>query len=196
MRHGPLIAVASMLVGAALVWADAAPQEWVLARNVSLVNALVCLELGLAPLVLLFKPGRGAATLASNFSAFAACWACASAVVLLFSFATPLSVGLQTRSLSLCAWLAASGVLAFAASVGRHGQSVARPLLLAAFALPPLFHYLSLEYSGRSQEGMAVLSPHWLLAMGQAGHNWGLAAAGVAGWAAAAAVSLWKRGPK
>lgn len=173
-----------MLAAGALLWAGVAPEAWGVQRNATLVFALVCLELGLGALVPV-KAGAGRDVLAVNAASTLACWAGCSACVLLFSFVTPLPIGLETRVLSLCAWLCAGGVLAGAAALSSQGAGRARPLLLAVLGLPALLHYIGLEYAGSSQAGLAALSPHWLLARGEIGPAWWLAGIGTAGWCVA-----------
>jgi hypothetical protein len=180
---------------AALAYAEAVPEEWGIAPNGSLVIALVYLELALAVLIPLPKPGRERATFVANAAGVAACAAAASAAVLLFGYLTTTSPGLDTRPLCFSAWFAAGGVLAGAAALGPGPRESARVLLLAVFALPALFHYLSLEYSGASQLPLAHLSPPWLLALGRPGFAWWLIGVGALGWISSAALCLWKRRP-
>lgn len=195
MRFAPLICVCLLLGAAGMVYAGLAPAQWSLSPNASLVLALVYLEMALAPLVLAPRTGRDTATVAANLAGTAACWIAASAAVLLFTYLSPTSFGLDSRVLSLCAWLAAGGILAAAATMGPRARESARVLVIATFTLPALFHYLSVEYSGASQFALASVSPHWLLARGVLEPSWWLAGAGFAGWAAAAILCLARRRP-
>jgi hypothetical protein len=194
LRFAPLICVTVLLAAGAALWAGVAPQSWGVGRNATMVNALVCLELALAPLILPVRAGRTRENLGLNFATCLACWAAAGATVLLFGFATPQSVGLETRLLSLCAWFCAGGVLAAGAALSPAGAWRARPLLIAAFALPILFHYLSLEYASDSADLLAEFSPHWLLWRGALGPAWWLAGIGAVGWLAAGGLCVRKRG--
>ncbi len=63
----------------------------------------------------------------------------------------------------------------------------ARVGVLAVFALPPLWHYLLLEYAGASALHLRALSPNWALASGDIS-LWWLGAGGVAAWIAAFAL--------
>lgn len=195
MRYSPLICVTLLLAAAGALWSGAAPASWGLGHNATLVRALVYLELALAPLLLCPKPGRERAIVLENATHFAATWLAASACLLLFSFATVQPVAWQTRLVSLGAWLAAGGVLALGAALSPSGPARARPLLLALFGLPLLFHYIGLEYAGDSQAHLAALSPHWLVWRGELGPAWTLMALGLAGWGAAVALCLRKRRP-
>lgn len=183
-----------LALGAGL-WAVLAPQAWGIGRDASVVHALVYMELALAPLLLPVRAGRGRDDLVFNLALCLACWAACSACVLLFGSSATTHAGLSTRLLSLCAWLFAGGVLAVSAAWSRHGPGAVRPLVLAAMALPALFHYLSLEYAGAEQGALAHLSPHWLLARGQEGPAWWLGGAGVVAWLAAAGLCLVRRRP-
>jgi hypothetical protein len=188
-----LICVCVLLGFAALAYAGVWPDSWGIAPNGSLVVALVYLELAVAVLIPSPTPGRDRATLAANAAGMAACAAAAGAAVLLFGYLTTTTPGLDTRPLSLSAWLGAGGVLAGAAALGRGARESARVLLLATFGLPALFHYLSLEYSGASQIWLANLSPHWLIALGRPGPAWWLVGVGALGWLIAAVLSFRKR---
>lgn len=195
LRYSPLICVTLLLGAAGALWLGAAPQSWGLGHDTTLVRALVYLELALAPLVLCPKPGRESAIVLGNLLHFAATWLAASACVLLFSFAGADSPAWQTRLVSLCAWLAAGGLLALGAALSPAGPARVRPLLLALFGLPLLFHYIGLEYAGASQSHLAALCPHWLVWRGDYGPAWVLMALGLAGWLGAGGLCLWKRRP-
>lgn len=195
MRFAPLICVTLLLALGAGLWAAAAPQAWGIGRDASVIQALVYAELALAPLLLPVRAGRGRHELAFNLGLCLACWAACSAVVLLFGFASTTHMGLSSRWLSLCAWLFAGGVLAVSAAWSSHGPGAVRPLVLAAMALPVLFHYLSLEYAGAEQGGLAQVSPHWLLLRGHQGPAWWLGGAGAAAWLAAGGLCLLRRRP-
>lgn len=179
-----------MLAAAGLLWLGTAPEAWGVGRDGRLIAALVHLEIALAVLAVPARPGRALASWLVNFSTWAACWAACSATVLLFEFASAEGPGLATRTLSLSAWLAAGGALALGAALSRQGSHRARVLLLCLFALPALFHYLGLEYSGSSQAHLQSLSPHWLLALDRLGMAWWLAGGGVAAWLGALALCL------
>jgi hypothetical protein len=142
-------------------------------------------ELALAPL--LFMPARGGRRLARvNLLVAAACWAAGAAVVLLFSFTTRSELGLLSRAFSSVAWLACSGLLSLAARAPDGWLPRARVLLLCTFGLPPLWHYLALEYGGASALHLRPLSPNWSLAAGEL-NPWLLLPAGLVCWAAALA---------
>lgn len=193
MRFAPLLCVTILLASAALLWAGAAPEGWGIVPGAPLVLAVVCIELALAPLMFLPATGRDRAVVASNAAWFVACWLACSAAVMLLEFASPGSPALATRPLSVSAWLAAGGALALSAAISPQGPRTVRPLLLALFGLPALLHYLSLEYAGASQAGLAAVSPHWLLARGETGMAWWLGGLGLLCWVATAAICLRRR---
>ena len=194
LRFAPLICVCVVLLAGAMLYYGLAPEAWGVSRDTSLVLSLVYVELSLAPL-LPVRAGRGPGILAANLAGALSCWAAASACVLLFGFATSAPLGLRTRALSLGAWLCASGLLAAGAAIHPRGAGVARPLLIATFALPPLADYLSREYALLAQGNLAAFSPHWSLALGETGMSWQLALLGAGSCVVAALFCFWKRRP-
>lgn len=147
--------------------------------------ALIHAELALAPL--LFMPALGARGKAlGNLSVAGACWAAGTAVVLLFSFASAGDTGWATRGLSASVWLASGGLLSLAARAGSGWVARARVTLLALFGLPPLMHYLMLEYSGASGLPLKAISPNWSLATDDVS-LWPLIVLGLIAWVCAIA---------
>jgi len=163
MRFNALLVAGSLLAVGGLVALGPVRSALGLSLDDSWQLALIHAELALAPL--LYMPvvgGRGKAL--SNLAAAAACASAGAATVLLFSFASMGEVGLDTRALAGVMWLAVSGVLALGARFGARWVPRGRVLLLCAFGLPPLWHYLLLEYAGASGGQLAPLSPNWALA--------------------------------
>ncbi|MCA8911158.1 MAG: hypothetical protein KDB82_05615 [Planctomycetes bacterium] len=185
MRFNALVVAVSLLAIGGLAALRPVRESLGLALDDSLQLAVIHAELALAPL--LFVPVRGArSAVLSNLTAAAACWAAGGAVVLLFSFASMGSQGLDTRGLSAAVWLASAGLLSLAARGGPQWTGRARVALLALFGLPPLWHYLALEYSGASALRLKVFSPNWALATDDIS-LWALIVLGVVAWVAAAA---------
>ena len=163
MRFNALIVAVCLLAVGGLVALQPVREALGLALDDSLQLALIHAELAMAPL--LFLPVLGTRhSVLSNLTTGAACWAAAAAVVLLFSFASMGDLGWETRSLSAAVWLACVGTLSLAARVGSIWVGRTRVALLCLFGLPPLWHYLMLEYSGVSGARMKSLSPNWGLA--------------------------------
>lgn len=183
MRFNALLVAGSLLAVGGLVSLAPVRGELGIALDDSWQLALVHAEFALAPL--LYIPacgGRGKAV--GNLASAAACWTAASSVTLLFSFCALADLGLDTRALSAAVWLAVSGLLALGARFGRRWVLGGRVLLLCGFGLPPLWHYLLLEYVGASGNHLTPLSPNWALAAQQADW-WPLLLAGGLCWAAA-----------
>lgn len=189
MRFNPLLVVGVLLGAGALAALPFVRESTGLARDESWQLAVIHTELALAPLLFLPSVGGRKDALANLLSA-AACWACAAACVLLFSFPSLAGVGWQTRGLGAAVWLFASGLLALAARGGGPWVARARAGMLAVFALPPLWHYLTLEYAGASALHLRVLSPNWAVAAGDV-NPWWLAGIGLVAWVAAFA---WRGG--
>jgi hypothetical protein len=181
MRFNAVIVASCLLaIGAAVALAPVR-QALGLALDDSWQHSVIHAELALVPL--LYLPVRGGRREAlSNLCAALACWAAGSAVVLLFSFASMHEV-FATRTLSAAAWLAGAGLLALAAR-GDGWVARARVLLLCAFGLPPLWHYLALEYGGATATHLRPLSPGWSLASDDV-TLWPLLLAGALCWVAA-----------
>lgn len=185
MRFNALLVAASLLVVGGLVAIGPVRSALGLALDESWQLALVHAELGLAPL--LFLPVGGGRTKAlQNLAAAAACCAAGAAVVLLFSFSAMGDAGFATRALAGAVWLAVSGLLALGARFAPHWVWRGRLLLLCVFGLPPLWHYLLLEYAGASGGHLAGLSPNWALATRDIS-LWPLLLAGGLTWAGALA---------
>lgn len=186
MRFNALLVAGSLLAVGGLVALGPVRSALGLALDETWQLALIHAELALAPL--LFMPvagGRGKAL--TNLAAAAACTSAGAATVLLFSFAVMGGVGLDTRALAGVAWLAVSGLLALGARFGPHWVLRVRVLVLCAFGLPALWHYLLLEYAGASGGHLAALSPNWALAT----HSislWPLLLAGALAWSGALAL--------
>jgi hypothetical protein len=186
MRFNALIVASALLAVGAIVALAPVREALGLALDDSWQLALIHAELALMPL--LFLPVRGGrAEAVSNLTAAAACWAAAGAVVMLFSFASMGDLALSTRGLSAAGWLACGGMLSLAARGERRWVGSARILLLCAFGLPPLWHYLALEYGGASAVHLKPLSPGWAIAT-QDVTLWPLLTAGVLCWVAAFAI--------
>jgi hypothetical protein len=181
MRFNALIVAGCLLAVGAAVAPAPVRSALGLALDDSWQLALIHAELALVPLV--FFPVRGGRCEAlGNLAAALACWAAGTAVVLLFSFAAMHDV-YGTRALSAAVWLAGSGLMALAAR-GEAWVLRARVLLLCAFGLPPLWHYLALEYGGATATHLRPLSPGWSLAT-QDVTLWPLLLAGALCWVAA-----------
>lgn len=163
MRFNALVVAVSLLAVGGLVALRPVREALGLALDDSLQLALIHSELALAPLLFLPVIGNRGSVL-PNLAAGAACWAAAAGVVLLFSFASMHDWGLETRTLSAGVWLACAGLLSLAARGGPNWVSRARVALMCLFGLPPLWHYLMLEYSGASGTRLIFLSPNWGLA--------------------------------
>lgn len=186
MRFNALLVAASLLAVGGLVALGPVRGALGLALVDAWQLALIHAELALVPLLFLPRSGgRGKAM--ANLAAAAACCAAGAAVILLFSFAAPGDHGLQTRGLAASVWLAGSGLLALGARVGPRWVLRGRVLLLCAFGLPPLWHYLLLEYAGASGGHLAAFSPNWALAT-RAVSLWPLLLAGALAWAGALAL--------
>lgn len=182
MRFNALIVAASLLAVGAVVALPPVRSALGLALDDSWQLAVIHAEFALVPL--LFFPGQGGrASALSNFTSALACWAAGSAVVLLFTFASMRDAAFETRALSACVWLAGSGLLSLAAR-GQGWIRRARVLLLCAFGLPPLWHYLALEYGGATATHLRPLSPSWSVA-GADVTLWPLLLAGALCWIAA-----------
>lgn len=187
MRFNALIVAASLLATGGLVAYSPVRESLGLALDYSWQLTLVHVQFALAPL--LFLPVCGSRkSAASNLASAAACWASAFAVLSLFSFAT-MGGGEAWGygSISACVWLAASGVLSLAARFNARWVTRGRVLLLCAFGLPALWHYLMLEYGEASGERLRPLSPSWQLAVHDI-HFHPLLVAGLLAWAAALAM--------
>lgn len=129
---------------------------------------LATIHAELACCVLLFLPlcarTRGAAL--RNLLAVTACFAAASACVLLLHFVARGGLPWQSRGGALGAWLFTGGVISLGARLGGAWVMRARVALLCMFALPPLAHYLALEYASASLLHLRPVSPSWALAAG------------------------------
>ncbi|MCB9895490.1 MAG: hypothetical protein H6839_13665 [Planctomycetes bacterium] len=186
MRFNALIIATSLLAIGGLVAYAPVRESLGLALDDSWQLALIHAELALAPL--LFRPALGDRRKAfENLASAAACWGAGGAVVLLFSFASMHDLAWQTRPLSAGVWLAVSGILSLGARFGPGWAARGRVLLLCAFGLPALWHYLMLEYGEASADSLTSVSPSWALATNDVSY-WPLLLAGVVTWAAALAL--------
>jgi hypothetical protein len=185
MSYNPFLVAVLMLAAAAILAGTALGAAFGVQHDVSLQRALVHVELALAPLFFLPLVSRGRDAAARNALNLAACAAVSAAVVALFSFLTREPVALETRAGALAAWVFAGGWLAFAASLGSAWVVRARVALVCVFALPPLWHYLALEYGGASLLHISWLSPSWAFAR-DALDWWPLLLAGLPAWLLAA----------
>jgi hypothetical protein len=185
MRFNALVVGAVLLAVAGVVAVAAVRSALGLALDDTWQLAVIYAELAVAPL--LFFPLRGGRKEAlGNLCSALACWSVGTAVVMLFTFASTAEAAIETRVLSAAVWLAASGLLSLAAR--SEGWVVrARVLLLCAFGLPPLWHYLALEYGGTTATHLRPLSPAWSLASGDV-TLWPLLLAGGLCWVAAFAI--------
>jgi hypothetical protein len=186
MRFNALIVAAALLAVGAGVALAPVREAFGLGLDDSWQLALIHAEFALAPL--LFLPARGPrAMVFNNLTVAAACWAAAAAVVALFSFASMNDFAWQTRGLSTAVWLACGGLLSLAARGEGRWIGRARILLLCAFGLPPLWHYLALEYGGASVTQLRPLSPSWAIGTPDV-TLWPLVLAGGLCWVAAFAI--------
>ena len=186
MRFNALIVAVTLLAVGGLVAYSPVRESLGLALDDSWQLALIHAELALAPL--LFRPVVGDRVKAfSNLASAAACWAAGGAVVLLFSFASMHDLAWHTRGLSACVWLAVSGVLSLGARVEPRWVMRGRVLLLCAFGLPALWHYLMLESGEASAGRLTSVSPSWAIATDDVA-LWPLLIAGVLSWLAALAL--------
>lgn len=186
MRFNALLVASVLLAFGGLLALAGVREAFGTALDDSWQLALIHTELGLAPL--LFLPVIGDRKIAvNNLLAGAACWAAGGAVILLFSFASMRGAGWDTRALSASVWLAVSGVLTLAARGGGVWVTRGRVLLLVVFGLPPLWHYLSLEYAGADGTHLRALSPNWSLVSNDV-TLWPLAVVGVLAWIGAFAL--------
>lgn len=186
VRLNPLIIVLAMLGVGAVASVGAVRGSMGLAADDSWQLALIHAEFALA--ALLFLPAGGGRRCAlENLANAAACFAAAGACVLLFSFSSAQGAGWQTRGLSAGAWLFATGWLSLAARGSRVWMARARVGVLSVFALPPLWHYLLLEYAGAGATHLRPLSPNWALA-GDDITLWPLLVLGALPWAVAVAL--------
>jgi hypothetical protein len=162
MRFNALVVAAVLLTVGGVV--ALAPVRAALGLGLDDSWQLSVIHASLAVAPLLFFPRRGGRleTLNSLCSALA-CWSAGVVVVLLFTFAARNEVGIGVHVLSFAAWFASAGLLA-AAARGANWVFRARILLLCAFGLPPLWHYLALEYGGATATHLRPLSPNWQLA--------------------------------
>jgi hypothetical protein len=160
--YSPLIVAAALLGVGGVLAMPAVRGPLGLALDDSWQLVLIHAEVVLAPL--LFMPYRGRTGVFANLAGTVACWAAGAAVVMLFTFAAVGDVAFESRALSAAVWVVSGGTLSLAARKDWIGR--ARILLLCAFGLPPLWHYLALEYGGATATHLRALSPNWQLAAG------------------------------
>lgn len=148
-----------------------------------LVGALLYIELALP--VLLFVPvaQRGRAQALQALSLAAACWAASAAVIAAFTFAGGREQFLQTRPSSAMGWLLVCGLISWGAQLSATWRERMRLLALVLLALPPLWHYFGLEYSGKSLLALREYTPVWAATGG--GLSWLAGGIGCAAFAGA-----------
>jgi hypothetical protein len=166
MPFNPLIIVAFLLGVAGLVAIPAVGEPMGVGPDRSLQLAIVHAELAACALLLFPRVDRTRKAAALNLLNVLACFAAASACVILFRFAALGDLPWDTRVGALGAWAFAGGWLALGARNGGVWLSRARVALVCAFAAPVLAHYLSLEYAGASLLHLRGVSPSWALAAG------------------------------
>ena len=183
MRFNALVVALTLLTVGGLVAYAPVRSALGLALDESWQLALIHAELALVPLLYLpAAGGRGKAL--GNLASAGACGAAAGAVVLLFSFASTRELAWQSRSLAASVWLGVSGVLALGARFGTQWVVRARVVLLCAFGLPALWHYLALEYGQASVGHLTAVSPLWAVATDDVS-LWPMLVAGLLTWLAA-----------
>lgn len=153
-----------------------------------LVRALLYMELALP--VLLFVPAaqRGRAHALQALSLAAACWVACAAVIAAFTFAGAREQFMQSRASSAMSWLLVCGLISWGAQFSATWRERMRLVALVLLALPPLWHYFGLEYSGASLLALREYTPVW--AATGSGLAW---PAGVVGCAAFAGALLTAR---
>lgn len=156
---------------------------------------LAVIHAELAACVLLFFPRPGARPAAlQNLLGVLACFAVASACVMLFQFAALGDLPGASRPGALAAWTFAGGWLALGARFGGVWVARSRIALACLFALPALAHYLSLEYASANLLHLRALSPSWALVVDEL--SWlPLLPAAVVPWALAIALPARKEAP-
>jgi hypothetical protein len=156
-----------------------------------LVRALLYIELALP--VLLFVPAaqRGRAQALQALSLAAACWVACTAVIATFTFAGGRDPFLHSRPSSAMSWLLVCGLISWGAQFSATWRERMRLGALVLVALPPLWHYFGLEYSGISLLALREYTPVW--ALSGSGLSW---LAGGVGCAAFAGALLTARPPR
>jgi hypothetical protein len=187
MPFNPLIIVVFLLGVAGLVSISAVGEPMGIGLDRTLQIAVVHAEFAACVLLLFPRRGNARKIAALNLLNVAACFAAASACVMLIRFAALGDLPWQTRAGALAAWAFAGGVLALGARVGADWVARARIAVLCVFAVPALAHYLALEYAGASLLHLRGLSPSWAFAAGEL--SWlPLLPAGVLPWVLAFAL--------
>jgi hypothetical protein len=167
MNYNPLLVVCALLGVAGLLAIPAIGEPLGVRADRSMQIAVIHAELAACVLLLLPRRGGSRGAVALNLAATLACFAAASACVLLLSFLDPGELPWQTRAGAFGAWMFAGGVLALGARLGSPWPSRGRILLLCLYGLPVLAHYIALEYAGASLLHLRPLSPSWALAAGE-----------------------------
>jgi hypothetical protein len=164
MAYNPLIIAAFLLAVAGVAALPALGAPMGVGHDRSLQLAVIHAELAACVLLLFPRVEANRAAVARNLLWTLACFAAASAVVMLLHFAARENLPLHSRPAALGAWMFAGGVLALGARLGGVWTLRLRLALLAIFALPALAHYLALEYAGASLLHLRGWSPNWALA--------------------------------
>ncbi|MBX3459462.1 MAG: hypothetical protein KF696_05750 [Planctomycetes bacterium] len=166
MPFNPLIIVAFLLAVAGVCALPVFGAGMGVGVDRTLQLAVLHTELACCALLLLPAVGTRRATVLRNLLIVLACFAAASACVMLLHFAARGDLPLQTRLGAFGAWMFAGAWLSLGARLGRDWLARARLLVLCVFALPALAHYLALEYGGSSLLHLRPVSPNWSLAVG------------------------------
>ncbi len=187
MPFNPLIVVVFLLGVAGLVSIGAVGGPMGVGLDRNLQVAVVHAEFAACVLLLFPRVGGERKAAALNLLNVLACFAAASACVMLFRFAALGDLPVETRMGALAAWSCAGGALALAARYSANWVTRARITVLCVFAVPALAHYFSLEYAGATLLHLRGVSPSWAFAAGDL--SWmPLLPAGVVLWALALAL--------
>ncbi|MCC7509952.1 MAG: hypothetical protein IT464_11370 [Planctomycetes bacterium] len=187
MTHSPLIVVVVLLTAAGLCSLAGIAEPMGVGNDRTLQLAMIHAELACCTLLFLPLGARTRGAAFRNLLAVAACFTAASASVLLLDFVARGGLPWQSRGGALGAWLFAGGAISLGARLGGSWVMRARVALLCMFALPPLAHYLALEYASASLLHLRPVSPSWALAAGTLSW-WPLLPMALLPWAAALAL--------
>lgn len=138
-----------------------------LRHDPGLLRALLHAELALPLFLFMPQVRRGRVAALQSMAMAAACWACSGAMLAAFTFVGGADLLLASRVDSALAWLMLCGPIALGAQFSVTWRERARLVLLVVAALPVLWHYFGLEYSGASLLALRGTSPHWALAAAQ-----------------------------